>query len=370
MNIAHFIYDHIRNPWLGGGGARRSHEINKRLVAAGHRVYVICGGFPRAEDCVEDGIHYFFCGHRARYSTSRIQYSLQCRSIFVPLCSKYSVDIVVDDTSAFSISMPWRVWNGPRIGIVHHVVGHHMMQKFMLLGHFFRWWEKFNLRHYKFLTVVSKGTESDVKALSPKSLCRLVANGIDDLAFAPSHEKRDSKILLYLGRIEIFNKGLDDLLKSFELACNAGSTLELHIAGGGKDEELLKKQIDELSIRNRIHWHGRVSEEEKYSLLHRAAFLCMPSRYEGWGIVAIEAAACGCPVLARDIPGLSEAVLDQQTGTLFAATDVHWHRLLLDPAWWDHFADQSALIEFAQRFTWESATEAFFNFLEEVKDEA
>ena len=64
---------------------------------------------------------------------------------------------------------------------------------------------------------------------------------------------------------------------------------------------------------------GRLGEE-RFARLSECRIVCMPSRFEGWGIAAIEAAAEGIPVVASRIEGLDEAVLDGRTGTLVDAT--------------------------------------------------
>ena len=70
--------------------------------------------------------------------------------------------------------------------------------------------------------------------------------------------------ILFLGRIDIYMKGLDTLIESFERLDNE-SDIILRIAGGGKKSEVrkLKKMIDSSSKKNKIEYLGKVSEEEK-----------------------------------------------------------------------------------------------------------
>ena len=66
MRILHLIYDDIGNPWLGGGGAVRTLEINRRLAARGHQVIVLCGAYPGAPPSdPRDGVLYLRVGTRA-----------------------------------------------------------------------------------------------------------------------------------------------------------------------------------------------------------------------------------------------------------------------------------------------------------------
>jgi glycosyltransferase involved in cell wall biosynthesis len=65
-----------------------------------------------------------------------------------------------------------------------------------------------------------------------------------------------------------------------------------------------------------------VEGKEKVDLLSNCMFVVMPSRYESWGNVAIEAAASGKPVIGSDIDGLSDSVLDKKTGILVSVSNV------------------------------------------------
>src|SRR5207302_5583159 len=65
-----------------------------------------------------------------------------------------------------------------------------------------------------------------------------------------------------------------------------------------------------------VAFAGHVSEEEKWRLLQRAWLLVHGAHQEGWGIAVMEAAACGTPALAFDVPGVRDAVVDGKTGVL------------------------------------------------------
>ena len=67
---------------------------------------------------------------------------------------------------------------------------------------------------------------------------------------------------------------------------------------------------------------GSVEEERQGELLRRALMVCVPSRYEGWCMVAVEAAAAGKAVLGTDIDGLRDAVRHDETGVLVPPEDV------------------------------------------------
>ena len=86
----------------------------------------------------------------------------------------------------------------------------------------------------------------------------------------------------------------------------------------------------------------------------------MPSRFEGWGIVAVEAAACGKPVVGSDIPGLRDAVQDNATGLLSPPENIELLtdnaiRLLSDPDLRLQMSRNS--LKWAAEFRWEAITE-------------
>ena len=145
----------------------------------------------------------------------------------------------------------------------------------------------------------------------------------------------DRPRLLWIGRL-VQTKRPNDALAALALVRNRipGATLDL-VGGGYLQAQLATKRQPGVTI------HGPVSEQEKRYLLAQTDILLVPGTREGWGIVAMEAAAYGVPVVAYDVAGLRDAVVDRVTGVLVppntsalaaAACEVlterrTWHRL-------------------------------------------
>jgi glycosyltransferase involved in cell wall biosynthesis len=84
----------------------------------------------------------------------------------------------------------------------------------------------------------------------------------------------------------------------------------------------LERVARELALGEKVEFLGYVSEMEKVRLLQVAWLVAYPSPKEGWGILSLEAAACGTPVVASDSPGLRDSVAPDRSGLLVPHGDV------------------------------------------------
>ncbi len=132
------------------------------------------------------------------------------------------------------------------------------------------------------------------------------------------NEKRDDKYL-YLGRIDAY--------KGVELAIRACVKLgkKLVVAGTGPDMERMQQLVKELNAGNLINFLGFVSDKTKVNLYNKCRALIFPVLDEDFGIVPVEAQACGCPVIAYRSGGVRETVSDKlpQTGVFFGKYSSH-----------------------------------------------
>ena len=315
MRVAHFMYDHRGNPWLGGGGAVREWEINRRLVACGHDVHVFCGSIPGRKDTdwEEDGVIYHGCGYGPNYVVSRFSYNCFARKRWRKLQRKKHFDLIVEDTSPFTILSNPRNYGIPSIAIVQNFMGKRLVTKMGPVGWFFAAHERSLQKRYRHYITVSRFLRDAVKEMQPEADVETVHNGIETAAFSVK-EKRIPGRMIFLGRIDKYQKGLDILLSAFDKMVSERPDVTLEIAGGGKDEKWLRQEIQSRG-NNRIFFSGRLGPE-RFGRIARSELFIMPSRFEGWGITAVEAAACGTPVVGTLVDGLKEAVVEGVTGVL------------------------------------------------------
>lgn len=166
----------------------------------------------------------------------------------------------------------------------------------------------------------------------------------------------DSPVIAYVGRFDP-GKGLKTLMEAFE-QLREHPDLQLILAGGfvpgGSDEAEYTRWRSWVSAQpwnNRVHWLGRMDSEDVADVYRAASIVVVPSRYESFGMVALEAMACGTPVVASDVGGLGQTVVHRETGLLFPVGDSQALRhacdhLLSDSALWERvstFAARNAL---------------------------
>ncbi|MDR1564499.1 MAG: glycosyltransferase [Oscillospiraceae bacterium] len=147
--------------------------------------------------------------------------------------------------------------------------------------------------------------------------------GVEIELFKPAERAKEGpKIVLGCVKKLEEHYGIQFLLKAFAILCSEYDNLELRIAGYGPMEAELKQLAEELGIGSKVLWLGFVSpQEEVIKLIQGLDIAAVPSLSESFGVSAIEASACGIPVVASNVGGLPETVLEGATGLLVPPSD-------------------------------------------------
>lgn len=182
----------------------------------------------------------------------------------------------------------------------------------------------------------------------------------------------DQRMVLFVGRLDPV-KGLDTLLRAMAIVVEREPSLRdnacLCLVGGDKDHEALdqdaeRARIDrlrrELGLADFVKFMGAVPQDELPYYYNAAEVLVVPSRYESFGMVALEAMACGTPVIASDVGGLSTLVRDGRTGFLVPDRDPQaladkLTPLLRDPAMRQALGDHG--VATAEAYSWPAIAE-------------
>lgn len=128
-------------------------------------------------------------------------------------------------------------------------------------------------------------------------------------------------LLAYFGRLE-HEKGVQDLLAALPRVRRAHPGARLVVAGTGTAADLLVAAARRHRVLRSAWFAGHLPDAELAALLAAADAVVLPSLYEPFGIVALEAAAAGAPLVASTAGGLGEVVRDRETGLSFAPGDV------------------------------------------------
>lgn len=143
----------------------------------------------------------------------------------------------------------------------------------------------------------------------------------------------EKKFILFVGRIDAI-KGIDVLIRAVHhLTCKPSRTnqeLGLIIVGGEKDVDpqmesremqRLRKMVAQMKLQKRVAFWGSQRQDFLPYFYSAAEALVLPSRYESFGMVAVEAMACGTPVIASRVGGLQYTIEDGRTGFLIPEGD-------------------------------------------------
>ncbi len=359
MNILSIQYGNLHNPYSHGGLATLLHETFKRMVPR-HEVTCLTGlieGPERRE--VFDGVTYIQRGLGTNKYINR--FSFFARNIFFNDVKGFDLVLTPWDrycpfvTSAFPhcpviLQLDLDFFNLPSKLKVGESLTRYLLKK--------------RLHSSPYIISNSEGVRQSHQPFTGQNvLWEIITPGVPQEMFTFPVNPEKAEYLLYLGRLDISHKGIDTLLQAYKLA---RVKIPLVIAGDGVDKQAVEKMIQQLDLSRSVEMVGWVRGERKYELLSHCLAVCMPSRVEGWGIIATEAAAMGKPVIGTDVVGVRESVLHNKTGILVEKENVFQFaevikQFVREPQLRRKLGKQAR--ESAKQFTWENITrkrELFF----------
>lgn len=196
------------------------------------------------------------------------------------------------------------------------------------------WTDNWGLRSSELVTAVSRFTRDKLLAWldRPAERVRLLHNTIDLDRFEPGppppsllrrYGVAGKKVLLTIGRLAAIDayKGQDRVIRLLaELERRCGDVHYI-IAGDGDDRPRLEALVAQTGVERLVTFAGFVPDEDIEDLYKLADVFVMPSTGEGFGIVYLEAMACGCPVVAGNKDGSVDALAEGELGRLVDPDD-------------------------------------------------
>jgi glycosyltransferase involved in cell wall biosynthesis len=175
------------------------------------------------------------------------------------------------------------------------------------------------------LTVSNASKQNLVKFNVKDSNITVIPNGIDvadydNLGFENNYQN----YVVFIGR-SVFYKNLEVVISSFKEVTQKLPEAKLVIIGDGPMRHRWERMVSELNLNQNIKFTGYIPQEKKVELLSKCSALLLPSLFEGFGLVLLEAFAMSKPVLVADVKPFDEIVEEGVDGFMIAAHDpVKW----------------------------------------------
>lgn len=165
--------------------------------------------------------------------------------------------------------------------------------------------------------------EATLAYMPPAKPVSVIPYGIDLEQFDPSVHPSAPRRRCVIGTMSRLSpeKGLEHLLQAAALLRDRRVDVELKLVGDGPSRATLEALTAELALGDRVTFAGEVAHADVPSILAEFDIFAMPSTWEGFGVSALEASAMKLPVVASDIHGIPDVVVDRDTGFLVPAAD-------------------------------------------------
>jgi len=337
-------------PVVIGGLGRHVHHLSTALAAAGHDVVVLSrrpsgtdpSTHPSSDEINEDVrvVAAAHDPHEFTFSKDMMAWTLAMGHAMV------RAGLSLRDTSG---DHPWRpdvvhahdwlvahpavalseFYDVPLVSTIHATeAGRHSGWVSGSLSRQVHAVESWLARESDSLITCSASMRDEVTQLFGPGLAEVtvIRNGIDAARwpFASRRPRSGSSgppELLFLGRLE-YEKGVHDAIAALPRIRRAHPGTTLTIAGEGTQQNWLVDQARKHRVLKATRFAGGLDHTELLAALHRADAAVLPSHYEPFGLVALEAAAAGTPLVTSNIGGLGEAVINGETGMSCPPRDV------------------------------------------------
>ncbi|MCX6677068.1 MAG: glycosyltransferase family 4 protein [Methanothrix sp.] len=300
MKVA-YVYDAVY-PWVKGGAEKRIYELSSRLAARGHEVH--CYGmkwWPGEVEIQRVGVHlHGICPSMPLYSDGKR--SISEAAFFAGKLLSLRTDCDVIDCqnfpylSCFSAKLLSSLRRQKLFITWHEVWGDYWRKYLGEKGRAGQAAEWAAARLTERNIAVSERTHSELLSLGARGV-QVVPNGIDwkkISGIVPSAEQSD---VIYVGRL-VEHKNVDLLIKALEIVKTDVPDVKAVIVGDGPETGRLKSLVLELELEKNVLFLGFLEDyNDALALMKSSGIFATPSTREGFGMAALEANACGLPVV-------------------------------------------------------------------------
>ena len=355
---------HQGNMYSGGQGVYLS-NLTRELAALGHEVHVIVGP-PWPDTAPGVTVHrvktfsvyrlletsrFWFYGRppleffqplnfyelatsRAGMFSVMLAFSFRAYQTFRELAARHRFDLVHDVQVLGYGTLLTKALGVPVVANIHHPLAidrrnavlqaRTVGEKVRRIAFYPFWMQELVARRLDRIITGSLNSAASVGEAFrlPAERIAVVHDGVDAETYRPLRDvDKEPGSLLYVGNSEDRNKGVRYVLEALSLL---KEKLDLHLTLVDRPREALDlapRLVAELRLEDRVTFSGHVSRDELVRLYNRSELVVSPSLYEGFGLPAAEAMACGVPVVATTAGAFPEVVADGATGLLVPPAD-------------------------------------------------
>ena len=311
MKIA-FIYDAVY-PYVKGGAEKRVYELATRLAKRGHEVHWYSIGWWWTEndhtDMIMDGIKLHGVSDPINlYSDDRrsIKEALIFSLKLLNPLFKDSYDVIDCQGFPFFSCFTAKIHSGlgrsKLVITLHEVWGDYWYTYLGKPGVFGKIVERLMLNLTNNMITVSSKTKKELKRIKNSEKSVIIPNGIDFNHITEIKPSNNESTIIFAGRL-IKEKNVDVLIRSIVMVKEKIPDLHCFIIGNGPEQSKLEKLVLDLQLNDNIIFKDFMEDyDDLIGYMKSSKVLVLPSTREGFGMVVIEANACGIPVVTVDHP--------------------------------------------------------------------
>ena len=321
MKLA-FVYDAVY-PWVKGGAEKRIFELGKRLVLDSHEVHIFGVKWWDGADVIkhEGMVLHGVCGKMELYVKGRrsISEAVIFSIKLIPHLMSVKFDLIDVSVfpyfSCFSVKLVSVLRRTPVIFTWHEVWGDYWYEYMGKPGFFGKLAEIMVSKLASKSIAVSEMTKNGLASLGGvDENIRIVPNGVDLKTVSSIQSSVRTCDIIFVGRL-IKEKNADILLKAIYEVKKVLPEIKCNIIGDGPEKERLVGLVSELGLMNNVRFFGFMEYNEVIAHMKSSRALVLPSSREGFGMVVIEAYACGLPVITvRGQRNAACGLVNEKTG--------------------------------------------------------
>lgn len=314
-------------PYFKGGAPKRVWEIAWRLAQRGHSVHLFGMKYWDGEDTIiKDGVYlHGVCSAQELYGIEgkrSIKQAIYFAYKLLRPLLKENLDII--DCSnfpyfpCFSAKLHSMVKGSTLLITWHEVWGSYWYEYLGRKGIFGKWIERIVAHLSNTMIAVSENTKQGLPSLGVKGDIIVVPNGIGFEEIDTTRPIDDKSDIIFVGRL-IKNKNVDLLIKSTALIKQATPNIKCLIIGDGPERSRLEGLASNLHLEKNVSFSGSLDDsQDVFPRLKASKVFVLPSTREGFGIVSLEANACGLPVVTVKHPqnAAADLVVEGKNGFL------------------------------------------------------